>query len=82
MYEQVYIFMETKENQLMGFRDLVHTGGQVENSEISEMSEISENYLRVFHLRVFVLALYAKVENSEMFGNPLETSLNCLFHTV
>ena len=33
--------------------------GQVENSEISEMSEISENYLRVIHLRVFVLALYA-----------------------
>ena len=30
--------------------------GQVENSE---MSEISENYLRVIHLRVFVLALYA-----------------------
>ena len=33
--------------------------GQVKNSEISEMSEISRNYLRVIHLRVFVLALYA-----------------------
>ena len=56
--------------------------GQVENSEISEMSEISENYLRVIHLRVFVLALYAQLENSEMFGNLFETFLNCLFHTV
>ena len=53
--------------------------GQVENSE---MSEISENYVRVFHLRVFVLALHVQVENSEMFGNLFKTSLNCLFHTV
>ena len=45
-------------------------------------SEISENYLRVFHLRIFVLALYAKVENSEMFANIFQTSLNCLFNIV
>ena len=59
--------------------DFAQPEGQVENSEISEMSEISENYLRVFHLRVIVLALYVSVENSEMFGNLFETSLNfCL----
>ena len=58
------------------------SNGQVANSEISEMSEILENYLRIFHLRVFVLAQYAKVENSEMFGNLFETSPNYLFHTI
>ena len=29
-----------------------------------------------------MLALNTNVENSEMFGNFFETSLNCLFHTV